>query len=104
MGTQVRHCPPPLLNGASRTVHHPTGRGGGCSGGLTGHGDRTGQEASRAAPVPGPTAEQGARAATADLGTREATAGPPPRPWPQPPPRSLRLEPHYLPKKIPWGK
>ncbi len=48
--------------------------GGGRSGGLKGHGDRTGQEASRAAPVPGPTAEQGARAAMADPGTRVAMA------------------------------
>ncbi len=32
----------PLPNGASRTVHHPTGRGDGHSGGLKGHGDRTG--------------------------------------------------------------
>ncbi len=44
------------------------GGGGGRSGGLKGHGDRTGQEASRAAPVSGPTAEQGARAAMADPG------------------------------------
>ncbi len=47
----------PLPNGASRAVHHPTGRGGGRSGGLKGHGDRTGQEASRAVPVPGPTVQ-----------------------------------------------
>ncbi len=32
----------PLPKGASRTLHHPTGRGGGSSGGLKGHGDRTG--------------------------------------------------------------
>ncbi len=32
----------PLPNGVSRTVHHPTGSGGGCSGGLKEHGDRTG--------------------------------------------------------------
>ncbi len=50
--------------------------GGGRSGGLKGHGDRTGPEASRAAPVPAPTVEQGAREATADPGTREATADP----------------------------
>ncbi len=50
--TQVWHYSP-LPNGASRTVHHPTGRGGGRSRGLTGHGDRTGQKASRAAPVLG---------------------------------------------------
>ncbi len=49
---------------------------GGRSGGLKGHGDRTGKEASRAAPIPGPTAEQGARAAMADPGTREAMADP----------------------------
>ncbi len=48
----------------------------------------TGEEAFRAAPVPGPTAERGARAAMADQGARaamadqgiqEAMAGPPPR-------------------------
>ncbi len=44
----------------------------------------TGQEASRAAPVLGPTTEQGAQVAMAD---------PPPRP--QPPPQPLRLEPYY---------
>ncbi len=65
----------PLPNGASRTVHHPTGRGG-RSGGLKGHGDRTGQEASRAAPVLGAMAGQGTREAVADPGTREAMADP----------------------------
>ncbi len=69
----------------------------------------TGQEASRAAPVPGPMAERGARAAMADPGTREAMAdqgtleamaGLPKRLRPQP----QRLEPYYPPKKIPWGK
>ncbi len=35
----------------------------------------TGQEASRVAPVPGPTAEQGARAAMAEQGARAAMAG-----------------------------
>ncbi len=87
----------------------------------------TGQEASRAAPVPGPMVERGARAAKADPGTRvamaeqgvwaamvdpgtreamadqgtlEAMAGLPKRLRPQP----QRLEPYYPPKKIPWGK
>ncbi len=36
----------------------------------------TGQVASRAVSVPGPMAEPGARAATADQGTWAATAGP----------------------------
>ncbi len=35
----------------------------------------TGQEASRVAPVPGPTVEQGARAAMADLGIWAAMEG-----------------------------
>ncbi len=65
----------PLPNGASRTVHHPTGRGGGRSGGLKGHGDRTGQEASRAAPILGAMAERGGREAMADPGTPETMAG-----------------------------
>ncbi len=73
--TQTWHYSP-LPNGASRTVHHPTGRGGGRSGGLKGHGDRTGQEASRAAPVPEAMAERGARAAMAGQGTRGAMADP----------------------------
>ncbi len=60
----------------------------------------TGQEASRAAPVPGPKAEQGARAAMVNPGTRAAMADPPPRPWPQPPPRPLWQDPYYLPKKF----
>ncbi len=51
------------------------GGGGGRSGGLKGHGDRTGQEASRAAPVLGAMAGQGTRGAMADPGTREAMAG-----------------------------
>ncbi len=137
-GTQVWHYSP-LPNGASRTVHPPTGRGGGRSGGLKGHGDRTRQEASRAAPVPGPKAERGARVAMAGQWAREAMvdqgiwgamadpgtqaamaeqeflaamadqgsqaamveqeslaamADPPLRPWPQPPPRPLRLVPY----------
>ncbi len=66
---------PPLPIGASRAVWHRKGRGGGRSGGLKGHGDRTGQEASRAAPVPGAMAERGARAAMADPRTQEALAG-----------------------------
>ncbi len=46
--------PLPLLNGAYRTVHHPTGRGG--RGALEASRNmETGQEASRAAPVPGST-------------------------------------------------
>ncbi len=36
----------------------------------------TGQEASRAVPVPGPTVEQRARAAMVDSGTRAAMADP----------------------------
>ncbi len=94
--------------------------GGGRSGGLKGHGDRTGQEASRAVPVPEPMAERGAREAMADRvawaamadpgtreamadqGTREAMAGPPPRP--RPPPRHLRLETYYPPKIISLGE
>ncbi len=68
--TGLTVLPPP-----ERCVRTPSnGRGGGRSGGLKGHGDRTGQEASRAAPVPGPTVEQGARAAMADRGTRAAMA------------------------------
>ncbi len=59
----------------SRT-HHPTGRGGGRSGGLKGHGDRTGQEASRVTPVPEPMAEREARAAMAEQGARAAMADP----------------------------
>ncbi len=59
----------------------------------------TGRKASRAAPVPGPTVEQGARGAMADPGTREAMADLPPRPRPQPPPWLLRLEPYYPPPK-----
>ncbi len=60
-------------------------------------------KASRAAPVPGPLVEQGARAAMAEQGAQEAMAGPPPGPWPQPSP--LLLEPFYPPPKTnPWGK
>ncbi len=67
--------PLPLLNGVSRTVHHPTGRGG--VGALeASRNTETGQEASRAAPVPRSTAEWGARAATADQGIQNAMAGP----------------------------
>ncbi len=44
------------------------------------------KEASRAAPAPGPLAEQGAWAAMADPGIRAAMASPPPRPQPQPGP------------------
>ncbi len=51
------------------------GGGGGRSGGLKGHGDRTGQEASRAAPILGAMAERGGREAMADPGTQEAMAG-----------------------------
>ncbi len=54
---------PPLPN-----VHHPTGSECGRSGGLKGHGDRTGQEASRAAAVLGAMAGQGTRAAMAERG------------------------------------
>ncbi len=45
--------PLPLMNGASRTIHHPTGRGGGAL--EASRNMETGQEASRAAPVPGST-------------------------------------------------
>ncbi len=48
--------------------------GGGRSGGLTGHGDRTGQEASRAAPVLGAMAGQGTRVAMAERGACAAMA------------------------------
>ncbi len=77
--TDLTLLPPPEWY----TVHHPTGRGGGRSGGLTGHGVRTGQEASRAAPVLGAMAGQGTRvamvergawAAMAERGAREAMA------------------------------
>ncbi len=74
----------PLPEGTSRTVQHPTGTGVGALEALRDRG--TGQTASRAAPVPGPTVEQGAREAMADLETREAMADLLPRPRPQPPP------------------
>ncbi len=61
-----------LLPPPERCVSHRTR---GCSGGLKGHGDRTGQEASRAAPVLGAMAGQGTRAAMADRGARAAMAG-----------------------------
>ncbi len=94
------------------------GRGSGRTGGLQGPGDNRRQTASRAAPVPGPTAERGAPVAMAGQGTREAMAdrgaweamadqgiqeamaGSPPRPRPQPPPRPLRMEPYYPAPKI----
>ncbi len=55
---------PPLPIGASRAVRHRKGRGGGHSGGLKDL--ETGQVTSRAVPVPGPTADPGTQAATAD--------------------------------------
>ncbi len=66
----------------------------------------TGQTASRAAPVPGPMAEQGARAAMADSGIREAMAGLPlrPRPRSQPPPGLYGWSPTTPPKLIPLGE
>ncbi len=67
---------PSGLSGTSRTVHHPTGRGGGRSGGLTGHGDRTGQKASRAVPVLGAMAGQGTREAMAERGAWVAMVDP----------------------------
>ncbi len=88
--TGLTLLPPPEWCIPHRTPSNREGGVGRRSGGLKGHGDRTGQEASRAAPVPGPTAERGARA---------AMAGPPPRLRPQPPPQPLRLEPYYPPKK-----
>ncbi len=53
------------------------------------------KKASRAAPVPGPMAEQGAWVAMVDL---------PPKPRPQPPPQPLRPEPYYPPKLNYWGE
>ncbi len=96
----------PLPNGASRTVHHPTVRGGRAlwrpqgtrrqdrTGGLQG-GARSGTHGGAREAMAG----RGTREAMAGRGTREAMAGPPPRPRPQPPPRSLRQEPYYPPKK-----
>ncbi len=68
----------PPSNRASRAVRHRKGRGGGHSGGLKDL--ETGQVTSRAVPVPGPTADPGTQAATADQaamadpGTQAATA------------------------------
>ncbi len=65
--TQSDITPPSrTLRPAPYTIQR--GGGGGRSGGLTGHGDRTGQEASRAAPVLGAMAGQGTRAAMAERG------------------------------------
>ncbi len=110
----------PLLEGASRAVQHPMGT-------LEASRDKeTGQTASRAVPVLGPTVEQGAReamvgqgnweamagldtrVAMADLETQEAMAGLPPRPRPQPqPPPGLYGWSHTTtpppPKKSTWG-
>ncbi len=71
--TGLTLLPPPerCVHHPPYTVHHPTGRGGGRSGGLKGHRDRTGQEASRAAPVLEAMAGQGTRAAMADRGAWE---------------------------------
>ncbi len=71
--TGLTVLPPP-----ERCVPHripSNGEGGGRSGGLKGHGDRTGQEASRAAPILGAMAERGGREAMEDPGTRETMAG-----------------------------
>ncbi len=53
--TGLTLLPPPERCVPPYTIQR--GGGGGHSGGLKGHGDRTGQEASRAPPVPGPTVE-----------------------------------------------
>ncbi len=80
----------PLPEGTSRALQHLTGRGADASR------DRDpGRKASRAAPAPGPTVEQGTREAMADL---------PLRPQPQPPPRPLQLEPYYPHKKNSLGE
>ncbi len=72
--TDLTLLPPPER---LRPAHHPTGRGGGGrSGGLKDTETGTGQEASRAAPVPEAMAERGARAAMAGQGTRGAMADP----------------------------
>ncbi len=54
-GTGLTLLPPPKRHIPHRATSN--GEGGGCSGGTD---TETGQEASRAAPVPGPTVEQGA--------------------------------------------
>ncbi len=70
--TGLTLLPPSRTVRPPSTVHRtPTGRGGGRSGGLKGHGDRTGQEASRAAPVLEAMAGQGTRAAMAERGAWE---------------------------------
>lgn len=76
---------PPLPIGVPRAVQHPTGREVGA---LEASRDmETGQDTSRAAPIPGPMVEQGTRffrsfvpaylttITTADLGTRAAMVG-----------------------------
>ncbi len=91
-GSQDWHLlPPPERRVPRRTASN--GEGGGALD--TSRVRVTGRKASRAAPFPGPTAEQGAREAMADLETREAMVDLPPRPRPQPPP--LQLEPYYPP-------
>ncbi len=67
-----------LLPPPERCVPHrtPSNGEGGRSGGLKGHGDRTGQEASRAAPILGAMAGQGTRVAMAERGGWEAMADP----------------------------
>ncbi len=126
MGTQDWHFSP-LPKGTSRAIHHPKAEGGWALWRAS-RGRVWGRKASRAAMVdPGTRAGmagQGTRvdiagrrtrAAMVDPGTREAMAGqgtgaaiasPPPRTWPQPLPRPLRLEPFYPQRKIlggSWG-
>ncbi len=64
-----------------RVPHHTPSNGEGGMGALEASRGRVqGWKASRAAPVPGPTADWGAWAAIADQGIQETMAGPPPRP------------------------
>ncbi len=63
----------------------------------------TGQMASRAAPIPGPTVEQGAWEAMAEQETRVAMPDLPLRPWPQPPPSEAGAILPPPPKKILGG-
>ncbi len=117
MGSKTKHkrghksdITPPSWKARSAPYNIQRGGGGGT---LEASRDRDpGRKASRAAPVPGPTAEQVAReamagqetpAALSDQETRAAMADLPPRPRPQPPPWPLRLEPYYPPKENTWG-
>ncbi len=81
MGTQDWHFSP-LPKGTSRAIHHPKAEGGWAM------------------------VDPGTRAGMAGQGTRATVASPPPRTWPQPLPRPLRLEPFYPQKKFlggSWG-